>query len=121
LIKESFFYIRYNYSKETRKHNKVRDMTKNEIIDFIKTHKKDLQEQLGVTKIGLFGSYARDEAREDSDIDIAVELSDANKADNYFKLLHFFEDHLKLKIDLGIESCIKPAVKDNVQKEIIYV
>ncbi|MEN8262827.1 MAG: nucleotidyltransferase family protein [Nitrospirota bacterium] len=96
-------------------------MTKNEIINFIKAHKKELQEQLGVIKIGLFGSYARGDAREDSDVDIAVELSDDNRADNYFKLLHFFEDNLKMKIDLGIESCIKPAVKDNVQKEIIYV
>ncbi len=96
-------------------------MTKNDIIDFIKAHKKELQEQLGVTKIGLFGSYARGDAREDSDVDIAVELSDENRADNYFKLLHFLEDHLKIQIDLGIESSIKPAVKENVQKEIIYV
>lgn len=96
-------------------------MTKNEIIDFIKAHKKELQEQLGVIKIGLFGSYARDDAKEDSDVDIAIELSDKNRADNYFKLLHFLEDHLKKKIDLGIESCIKPAAKDHIQKEIIYV
>ena len=96
-------------------------MTRDEIINFIKDNKKELQEQLGVIKIGLFGSFARDDAREDSDVDIAVELSDENKADNYFKLLHFFEDHLKMKIDLGIESCIKPAVKENVKKEIIYV
>ena len=96
-------------------------MTQNEIIDFMKAHKKEFQEQLGVIKIGLFGSYARGDAREDSDVDIAVELSDENRADNYFKLLHYLEDNLKMKIDLGIESCLKPAAKDNVQKEIIYV
>ena len=73
-------------------------MTKKEIIDFIKAHKKELQEQLGVIKIGLFGSFARGDAREDSDIDIAVELSDENRADNYFKLLHFFKATLIRKL-----------------------
>ena len=96
-------------------------MTRDEILDFMKAHKKELEEQLGVKKIGLFGSYARDDAHENSDIDIAVELSDSNKANNYFKLLHFFEDNLHKKIDLGIESTIKPAIKDYVCKEIIYV
>jgi hypothetical protein len=96
-------------------------MTKDEILLFIKAHKKELQEKAGVLKIGLFGSFARGDAREDSDIDIAVELSDGNKADNYFRLLHFLEDNLHRKIDLGIESAIKPAVKEQVRKEIIYV
>lgn len=96
-------------------------MTRDEILDFIKVHKKELEEQLGVVKIGLFGSYARGGAHEDSDIDIAVELSDGNKADNYFRLLHLLEDNFHKKIDLGIESTIKPAVKEYVRKEIIYV
>ncbi|TAN42157.1 MAG: hypothetical protein EPN22_13120 [Nitrospirae bacterium] len=96
-------------------------MTKDEILLFIRTHKKELQENTGVLKIGLFGSFARGDAREDSDIDIAVELSEINKAENYFNLLHFLEDNLYKNIDLGIESSIKPSVKEQVSKEIIYV
>jgi len=96
-------------------------MTKDDILLFIKEHKKELQEKSGDLRIGLFGSFARGEAREDSDIDIAVELSDNNRADNYFNLLHFLEDNLHRKIDLGIESAIKPAVRERVRKEIIYV
>lgn len=96
-------------------------MTKDEILLFIRSHKRELQEKAGVRKIGLFGSFARGDYREDSDIDIAVELSDDNKADNYFRLLHFLEDNLQRRIDLGIESAIKPAIKERVKKEIIYV
>lgn len=96
-------------------------MTRGEILDFIKAHRRQLKEQLGVEKIGLFGSYARGDAHENSDIDIAVELSDGNKANNYFELLHFLEDNFHKKIDLGIESTIKPAVKEYVRREIIYV
>ncbi len=77
-------------------------MTKVEIITFLKKQKSFLQTNYGVLRIGLFGSYARDEQVSSSDIDIAVELSQENKADNYFGLLHFLEDNLSKKIDLGI-------------------
>lgn len=47
-------------------------MTKQIILDFLSSHKEELAQKYGVTKIGLFAcSYARDEQREDSDIDMA--------------------------------------------------
>ncbi|MFA5905530.1 MAG: nucleotidyltransferase domain-containing protein [Desulfobacula sp.] len=54
-------------------------MNKQEIIEFLISHKRELYEKYGVTRIGLFGSYARDEAKEGSDIDIAVEIESKNK------------------------------------------
>lgn len=96
-------------------------MTKEEILLFLRDKKVYLAEHYGVLSIGLFGSYARDEAREDSDIDIAVELTKEKKADHYFGLLHYLEDALGKKIDLGIESSLKGLVKPYVKKEIIYV
>ena len=47
-------------------------MTKRFILNFLSSHNAELAQKYGVTKIGLFGSYARGEEREDSDIDIAV-------------------------------------------------
>ena len=96
-------------------------MTKNDILTFLKEKKHFLQQQYGVLSIGLFGSYARDEYTPESDIDIVVELKKENKADNYFGLLHFLEDNLHKKIDLGIESNLKKIVKEYVDKEIIHV
>jgi len=96
-------------------------MTKNDILTFLKEKKHFLQQQYGVLSIGLFGSYARDEYTSESDIDIAVELKKENKADNYFGLLHFLEDNLHKRIDLGIESNLKKIVKEYVDKEIIHV
>ena len=46
-------------------------MTKTIILEFLKSHKSELNNRFGVTKIGLFGSYARNEATDKSDIDIA--------------------------------------------------
>ena len=51
-----------------------RDMTKDEILNFLRDKRAFLAERYGVLSIGLFGSYARDEARDSSDIDIAVEI-----------------------------------------------
>lgn len=96
-------------------------MTKSQIIDFLSKHKKYIESSYGVTKIGLFGSYARDEAREDSDIDIAVEIESENSFRIFFSLLYFLENGLKSKIDLGIEHSIKPIAKQTLIKDIIYV
>ncbi len=96
-------------------------MTREEIIRFLTAHKSELEDRFGVIKIGLFGSYARGDAREDSDIDVAVELAKENIADRYFGLLHYLEDNLHKKIDLGIESNIKPALRPYIMKEIRYV
>ena len=49
-------------------------MKREDIISFISGHKTEFEERFGVKKIGLFGSYARDECREGIDIDIVVEL-----------------------------------------------
>jgi predicted nucleotidyltransferase len=96
-------------------------MTKEQILDFLKQHKQEMNDRFGVTKIGLFGSYARGEAREDSDIDIAVELSGDRLFRKFFALESFLKSGLNKEIDLGVESTLKPLVREQVFKEIIYV
>ena len=96
-------------------------MNKQEIIEFLVSHKRELYEKYGVTRIGLFGSYARDEAKEGSDIDIAVEIESKNKYRSFFGLKQHLEENLKNTVDLGIESTLKPIAREYILKEIIYV
>ncbi len=96
-------------------------MTRKEITHFLQTHKKEMARRFGLESIGLFGSYARDEAREDSDIDIVVMLNSEHLADDYFGVLHYLEDHLQHKIDLGLESNLRPEIRNRIKEEIIYV
>ena len=96
-------------------------MTKKFVIDFLTTHKKELEDNFGLQKIGLFGSYARDEQTSESDIDLAVEIESQNKFRSFFALKEYLEEHLHKKIDLGVESTLKPIVKNSIEKEIIYV
>ena len=95
-------------------------MNKKEIIEFLISHKQELYEKYGVTQIGIFGSYARNEAKKGSDIDIAVEIQSKNKYRSFFELKRHLEEKLKNKVDLGIESTLKPIAREHILKEIIY-
>lgn len=96
-------------------------MTRDEILDFLRTHKDELRQIFGVQKIALFGSHARLTARDDSDIDIAVELADEKKTlTNFFGLRQYLEAHLGKRVDLGIESAMKPIVRDAAQKDMLH-
>ena len=96
-------------------------MTKAFILNFLKDHKEEFKSVYGVTKIGLFGSYARNEATQSSDIDIAVEIESKNSFRSFFSLLNYLKKNLNANIDLGIESSIKPILKESIMKEMIYV
>ena len=96
-------------------------MTREQILDFLKQHKQEMHDHFGVTKIGLFGSYVRGTAREDSDIDIAVELEGDRLFRKFFALESFLKSSLQKEIDLGIESTLKKIVRERVAKEIQYV
>lgn len=94
-------------------------MKKDEILNFLKENKTILEKNYKVTKIGLFGSYAKNENREDSDIDIIVQMP--SSFDLYYSLKEFLEDNLKSSIDLGLEKNIRKLIKKEIEKEIIYV
>jgi len=73
-------------------------MTKKQIINYLATHKKEFQQKYEIEQIGLFGSYARDEAKEDSDIDIFVKMKPS-----LFKLVGLkqqIEEDLKKQVDV---------------------
>jgi hypothetical protein len=92
---------------------------KNQIITFLKQNKKQIQDKYKVNKIALFGSFARDEATEKSDIDILVDMTPS--FDNFFDLKYFLEDEFKTTVDLGKEKNMRLFIKNKIQEDLIYV
>ncbi len=94
-------------------------ISKNQIITFLKENKQEIQDKYKVKKIALFGSFARDEATKESDIDILVDM--APSFDNFFDLKYFLEDEFKTTVDLGKEKNMRLFIKNKIQKDLIYV
>jgi len=96
-------------------------LDKEKIINFLKEEKQNLKKKFGVKRIALFGSYVKNKANENSDIDIAVEIESNNKFRSFFELKYFLEKKFNKKVDLAIEEYIKPIVKKHIKNELIYV
>jgi predicted nucleotidyltransferase len=95
-------------------------MTKDSILATLKEKKKFMQNNYGVDRIGLFGSYAKDDALETSDIDIYVEFN--NKTfDNLAGLWNYLEDLYQTKIDLiHKHKNNNKVILNNIQKEVLF-
>lgn len=91
------------------------------MLKILKENKNKLAKDYGVLKIGIFGSFVRDEENEFSDVDIIIELKKEYKnIHNFFNLKRFLEKKLEIKVDLGMENAIKPYFKEKIFREIIY-
>lgn len=92
-----------------------------QIKQIIATHARPLQEEFGVQKLGVFGSFARNDQTERSDIDILVEFSQSPSLFKFLKLEETLSALLGRKVDLVTKKALKPAIKDDVLKGVIYV
>lgn len=97
--------------------------TRDEIISFIARNKSLFRKKFHITKIGIFGSYARGEQNKDSDIDLIVEFEDntPNLYDLKLDLKEFFRSKLGIEVDICREKYIKPRIKEEILKETLYV
>ena len=94
--------------------------TSSEILGLLEKNNEKIK-QFGVKKIGLFGSAARGELKENSDIDILVEFETGKKNfDNYMDLKLFLEDIFYRRIDLVINEAIKPSLRPFIVNGVKY-
>lgn len=97
-------------------------LDKNQIIAKLKQLKPSYEKD-GVIIIGFFGSYAKENNTQDSDIDILYDTKNGI-TDLYEKKLHIkqnLEETFKTKIDLASRKYLKPYVKDEIMKDLIRV
>ena len=73
-------------------------MTRSEILKILKKYKKENAKKYGINNIGLFGSYSKDEGRDESDIDIIIETTEPD----IFKLVHI-KDELEKLLNINVD------------------
>ena len=97
------------------------NISKNYIYSTITSHVPDLK-NLGVKRIGLFGSASRDEMNENSDIDFIVEFNEGGKSfDNFMDLSYLLEDLLESRIDLVTPEALSDNLKKQILREVQYI
>jgi len=97
--------------------------TQAEILSFLQTHKTLLKERFHISKIALFGSFARNEANQESDVDILIELQDGveNIYDLKYELKKYLAENFKRDVDIAREKYLKPYAKNTILKDALYV
>lgn len=94
-------------------------MTLQEIIGIIEDNRSNIR-KFGVRRIGVFGSYTRDEQKPVSDLDLIVEF-EHKTFDNYMDLKLFLEGLLGLNVDLVTAESIKPRLRRSISESAVYV
>jgi predicted nucleotidyltransferase len=92
---------------------------KTDLIRRIEEIRSELTRRFTVRRIGVFGSFARGSAGQESDVDILVELTEPT-FDNYMDLKFYLENILSRPADLVMADTVKPRLKPIIEQEVIY-
>jgi predicted nucleotidyltransferase len=95
--------------------------TRKEIVDFLIANKDSFRKDFSVKKIGIFGSYARDEATAESDIDVIVELE---KADMFYLIgiKQILEEKFGCRADVvRLRVTMNPTLRRRIEKDAVFI
>jgi len=97
--------------------------SKEEILNFLHKNYVEITKKYHLTKLGIFGSFARDEQREDSDVDILIEIEEGtpNIHDLKTSLNKYLSSSFNRSVDIAREKYLKPYAKEFILKDTIYV
>jgi predicted nucleotidyltransferase len=94
--------------------------TKQDILEILHQNRVRLKE-LGVSSIGLFGSFVRGEQHHNSDIDLLVEFAVGKKTfDSFMKLVFFLEEILQRRVEVVTVESLSPYLGPHILKEVEY-
>lgn len=95
--------------------------TLDEIKDALAQHKDELLRKYKVKEVGVFGSYVRGNQGKRSDIDILVDFDGPVSLLKLVSLENYLEDIIGIKVDVVPKEDVRPELKKNVLKEVVYL
>lgn len=98
----------------------IETLQRSKVLETLHQLKPLLTERYGVTRLGIFGSVARDQATEVSDVDVVVEM-----APDLFAMVHL-KEHLQTVLQVPVDilryrSTMNPVLKQRIERDAIYV
>ena len=92
-----------------------------EIVNLLLKHKEELRKKYGVKHLKIFGSYARNEQKENSDLDILVSLNGKIDLLGFVDLKFYLEEITGLPVDLVSDKGMSPFLKPYIEKSAVEV
>lgn len=89
--------------------------------DTISKHLPELKSRYKIRKIGVFGSYIKGQEQPASDVDILVSFEESVDIFAFIELKEYLESILDRNVDLVTEKALKPAMKENILREVRYL
>ena len=94
---------------------------KEEILKILNAELFYLNQTYGVKNIVLFGSYSRGKERPDSDLDLLIEFERPIGFFKFIELEDYLTEKLGIKVELVTKDALKPLLRPQIMKDIIYV
>lgn len=92
-------------------------MDRRRAVELLTRSMPELRGRFGVTRLSLFGSMVRDNARPDSDVDILVAFDGPATSARYFGVQFYLEDLLGRPVDLVTERALRPELRPAIERE----
>ena len=93
---------------------------KSDLFALLAKHREELRE-FGVKRWGVFGSFARGEQSNRSDVDILVEFEPGKKSfDNFMQLAFFLEQQIGRRVELVTPESLSPHIGPHILREVEY-
>ncbi|HEX8211332.1 MAG TPA: nucleotidyltransferase family protein [Longimicrobium sp.] len=95
-------------------------LSRDRVIHLLREHRAEM-DRFGVLSISLFGSVARDEATETSDVDVLVDFGPEPTFRGYMDLKFFLEDLFGTRVDVVTPGTLRPRVEQSVTGDLLRV
>ena len=96
-------------------------MNKQTVLTRLANSIEEIRQRFAVSSLSIFGSIARDETTENSDVDILVTFEQEATFDLFMDLKFYLEDLLETPVDLVTDKALRPQIKKEIEKGQVYV
>jgi predicted nucleotidyltransferase len=111
-------YNRYVKGRASERGNRMK--TKAEILEILRKERPELVRRYGLKRLALFGSYAREDQRDDSDVDILVEI-EPRIGLRFVELADRIEDAVGVRTEVVSRRAIKPRYWEIIKEDLVDV
>jgi hypothetical protein len=91
------------------------------VLKKLTDYMEEIRQRFSVKALAIFGSIARDEAADNSDVDVLVVFECKGTFDLFMDLKFYLEDLLSTQVDLVTDKALRPQIRQAIEQEMVHV